>query len=90
MKIPTMKCIIWVLVCLGAKPAFASSCDSLAALALQDTTITMAQVVQAGQFTAPGERQGAGRGANPYKDLPEFCRVAAMQKLRSCASWMSL
>ncbi len=80
MKIPTMKCTIWILAYLSAVPAFASSCDSLAALALKDTTITMAQLVPAGQFSAPGERQAAGRGANPYKDLSEFCRVAATLK----------
>jgi hypothetical protein len=49
----------------------------VASLKLKDTTITMAQLVPAGQFAAPGERQGAGRGANRYTDLPEFCRVAA-------------
>jgi feruloyl esterase len=33
----------------------------------------MAKPVAAGEFSPPG---GGGRGANPYKDLPEFCRVA--------------
>ena len=80
MKIPTMKCAIWVFACLSAAPAFASSCDSLAALGLKDTTITVAQLVPAGQFSAPGERQTVGRGGNPYKDLSEFCRVAATLK----------
>jgi feruloyl esterase len=77
MKFAAMTCAIGVLVCLPAVPASASSCDSLAALALQDTTITMAQLVPAGQFSPPGERQAVGRGINPYKDLAEFCRVAA-------------
>jgi feruloyl esterase len=80
MKISTMMCAIWVLACLSAEPAFASSCESLAALALKDTVITMAQLVPAGQFPAPGARQAAGRGANPYTDLSEFCRVAATLK----------
>jgi feruloyl esterase len=66
-----------VLVCLIAAPAFAASCESLASLALPDTTITMAQVVSAGAFSAPGAGQSKG---NPYKDLPEFCRVAATLK----------
>ena len=79
MKILAMTCAIGVLACLSAPPAFAaSSCDSLAALALKDTTITQAQLVPAGQFSAPG--QAAGRGANPYAGLPEFCRVAATIK----------
>src|SRR5438552_1045269 len=77
MKSVAMTCAIWVLVCLAAAPASAASCDSVRALELTDTTITLAQLVPAGQFPAPGERQGTGRGVNPYTDLPEFCRVAA-------------
>jgi feruloyl esterase len=60
-------------------PAFAASCESLASLALPNTTITAAQIVPAGQFSPPGPA-GKGKGANPYKDLPEFCRVAATLK----------
>jgi feruloyl esterase len=73
MKISPMKCAVWILVFLSAVPAFAATCDSLKTLALTDTTVTMAQVVPAGQFSPPG---GGGRGANPYKELAEFCRVA--------------
>jgi feruloyl esterase len=80
MKISGVTCALWVLACLSGKPASASSCDSLAALALKDTTITMSQLVPPGQFSAPGGRQTAGRGANPYADLSEFCRVAATLK----------
>ena len=80
MKIPKTKCVHWVFACLTAVPAFAASCDSLATLALPNATITMAQVVPAGQFSAPGAGQAGGRGANPYADLPEFCRVAATVK----------
>src|SRR3989442_984212 len=78
------KCTRWVLSCLIATPVFAASCDSLASLALPDTTITLAQVVPAGQFSPPGAGQAKGKGkgpaATPYKDLPEFCRVAATLK----------
>jgi feruloyl esterase len=74
---PMMTCAMWVFACLAATPVLAATCDTLAALKLKDTTITTAQLVPAGQFSAPGERQPAGRGANAYKDLPEFCRVAA-------------
>ena len=80
MKIPAMTSALSVLACLSAGPASASTCDSLAALALKDAVITMAQLVPAGQFSAPGPRQTAGRGANPYTDLAEFCRVAATLK----------
>ncbi len=76
-----MICAIGVLMSLSSVSAFAaSSCDSLAMLALKDTTVTMAQLVPAGQFSPPGERQGGGRGANPYKDLADFCRVAVTIK----------
>ena len=80
MKISRMTGAIWVIACLSAKPTLAVTCDSLAALALKDTTITAAQLVPPGQFPPPAGRQNAGSGANPYKDLPEFCRVAATLK----------
>jgi feruloyl esterase len=58
--------------------AQAKSCESLASLALPNTTITAAQPVAAGAFTPPG---GAGRGAGPaFGDLPAFCRVQATAK----------
>jgi len=45
------------------------SCESLAQLALPNTKITIAQTVNAGEFTPPGR--------TAIKDLPAFCRVAA-------------
>ena len=76
MKIATLGCAVWMLGCLCAVPALGSPCDSLTALKLKDARVTSAQLVPAGQFPAAGgERQGAG--ARSYKDLPEFCRVAA-------------
>jgi feruloyl esterase len=51
----------------------AASCESLLKLELPNTTITAAESVPAGGFTAPGGR-GAGAGA---ANLPAFCRVAA-------------
>ena len=59
---------------------FAAPCDTLTSLKLPDTAITSAQVVPPGQFSAPAEGQAKGKGANPYVDLPEFCRVAATIK----------
>ena len=50
--------------------ANAATCESLASLALPNTTITMAQAVNAGALTLPGN----------FKDLPAFCRVAATLK----------
>jgi feruloyl esterase len=78
MKTPALTCAMWALACASATPAFAAPCDSLSTLKLQDGTVTLAQVTPAGQFSAPGGRQGGGpTPANPYKSLPEFCRVAA-------------
>ncbi|PYS35018.1 MAG: hypothetical protein DMG14_28010, partial [Acidobacteria bacterium] len=77
MKTATMIVTISILLTVCAASAFASSCDSVLALKLPDTTITTAQLVPAGQFSPPG---GGGRGANPYRDLPEFCRVTATIK----------
>ena len=57
----------------------AASCDSLASMALPQTSITLATVVEAGALTPPG-----AAGANPpgpagqiFRGLPAFCRVAA-------------
>jgi feruloyl esterase len=74
-----MRKSLLILVGMIASPAFAASCESLASLAFSNTTITSAQVVAAGQFSPPGPA-GKGKGANVYKDLPEFCRVAATLK----------
>jgi len=58
--------------------AAATSCENLAKLALPNTTITLAQSVAAGALPAPGGRGGAQ--ANPFANLPAFCRVAATLK----------
>jgi hypothetical protein len=50
-------------------PAAVASCASLAGLALPDTTITIAQMIPAGPYTAPN-------GA-VFTNLPPFCRIAA-------------
>jgi hypothetical protein len=61
-----------------ASPALAAvPCESLSTLKLSNTTITLAQSVNAGQFTAPGGRGGGARGGgNAFANLPAFCRVA--------------
>jgi feruloyl esterase len=60
----------------SSKVFAAVPCESLAALKLSNTTITVAQSVGPGQFVAPGGR-GGGRGGNAYANLPAFCRVGA-------------
>ena len=61
----------------AARPSSAATaCEDLSKLSPPNTTITLAQSVAAGAFTAPGGRGGA----NPFADLPAFCRVAATLK----------
>jgi feruloyl esterase len=57
------------LVGISAIPAAAATCGSLARLGLPDTTITAAQSVAAGTYTAPD--------GEIFTNLPAFCRVAA-------------
>jgi feruloyl esterase len=69
--------IVLALVITGvAHAAAGATCESLASLSLPNATITMAQTVAPGAFTLPAGGR-AGRGGNPFRDLPAFCRVAA-------------
>jgi feruloyl esterase len=54
---------------IAATPAAAATCASLAGLALPDTTITAAEPVAAGTYTAPN--------GQVFANLPAFCRIAA-------------
>jgi feruloyl esterase len=72
------KSIALVIACLTAVPAYAAPCGSLAALKLKDASITSATLVAPGTFSPPGDQPArAGGPGVSYKDLPEFCRVAA-------------
>lgn len=65
---------------LNAAPMNSASCESLAKLALPDTTIDMAEIVPAGGLRLPAPRGGGEEGSADvprYSDLPAFCRVAA-------------
>jgi feruloyl esterase len=53
----------------GAGQAAAETCENLASLKLPDTTITAAQSIPAGTYTAPN--------GEVFKNMPAFCRVAA-------------
>ena len=70
----------------------ATSCENLASLKLQDTTITLAQTVAAGAFAPPVGPGGRGFPglADAFKDLPAFCRVAATLKPSSDSGTMML
>ena len=59
----------------AAACASAAGCDSLSSIKMENATITAAQVVAPGAFAVPGGR--AGKGPNPYQNLPAFCRVQA-------------
>ncbi|MGH8247318.1 MAG: tannase/feruloyl esterase family alpha/beta hydrolase, partial [Gammaproteobacteria bacterium] len=65
---------------LGATNTSAATCESLAALVLPDTSITMAQSVAAGGLTLPGRGRGAAQQNAAAADLPAFCRIAATLK----------
>ena len=67
---------VCVALCVSFEPLTAAgSCESLSALKLPDTTITMAQSVAAGGFSPP-----TTGGGEAFKTLPAFCRVAATIK----------
>jgi feruloyl esterase len=53
----------------GATSAAAATCESLSGLVLSDTTITAAEPVAAGTYTAPD--------CEVFTNLPAFCRIAA-------------
>jgi feruloyl esterase len=82
-----MRAILLTLVLSTATPAAAATCESLASLALPETTITSAQIVAAGEFSVPGGRGPQANASAPstplragFQDLPAFCRVAATLK----------
>ena len=58
----------------------AATCESLLALSLENTTITLAQSVAAGAFSLPVIGQGAAQQNASFKQLRAFCRVAATLK----------
>jgi len=60
-----------VILCF-ASAVHSAPCETIKTISLSHTTITMAQTVPSGGFTPQG-----GRGADAFKSLPAFCRVAA-------------
>jgi feruloyl esterase len=75
MKRFVISCVVGTFSCLAAMPAAAATCDTLASLALKNVKVTRAELVPAGHFTPPGDRPAGA--TNPFKSLPDFCRVAA-------------
>jgi feruloyl esterase len=70
-------CAVLLAALIGARTlTAAASCESLKSMMLRDTTITSAQVIDAGTFVPPAP---AGAPApQPFRDLPAFCLVTAM------------
>jgi feruloyl esterase len=61
--------------------ATAATCESLTSLTVPGGTVTSAQTVAPGAFTAPAGRGGGGQtGQNPYAKLGSFCRVSLTLK----------
>ncbi|HXN19030.1 MAG TPA: tannase/feruloyl esterase family alpha/beta hydrolase, partial [Candidatus Binatus sp.] len=60
---------IFAFATVGADYAAAGTCESLASLELPNTTITAAQSIPAGTYTAPNGEM--------FENMPAFCRVAA-------------
>jgi feruloyl esterase len=70
--------LLWPAVA-GAQARSASvACERLAAVAMPGTTVTSAQAVRAGAFTPPA---APGATAQPFSDLPAFCRVVGSTRV---------
>jgi feruloyl esterase len=71
-----------LLIALSSSAAAATSCESLAQLALPHASVTLAQAVPAGQLTLPAGAMPSFPGFPPpnFGNLPATCRVAATLK----------
>jgi feruloyl esterase len=77
---PRFVLLVAVITPLVAEGAAAATCESLSAATVANGTVTLAQVVAAGSFTAPGRGGGPAAAAAPYAKLAAFCRVAVTLK----------
>jgi feruloyl esterase len=69
---------LFTIAAIATAPVFgATACESLTALKLKNTTITMAEPVAAGAFTPPERAGGKGQQGSAFLNLAAFCRVAA-------------
>jgi tannase/feruloyl esterase len=68
-----MRIVFSSLIFLGIVPTlYSATCETVKSQNFPNTTITLTQSIAPGAFTAP-----SGRGADAFKQLPAFCRVAA-------------
>ena len=66
---------VWfAFVVVSVRSAAAATCESIAALALPNAKVTVAQPVAPGAFTPPGS---TGPVPTVFAKLPTFCRVTA-------------
>ena len=78
-----MRTLLLLIASGSAAMALAADCESLASLKLENTTVTLAQMVAAGTFTPPRSALPAintNRSAASYKEMPAFCRVQGIIK----------
>lgn len=70
---------ITLMLAFAALPLAAATCEGLKSLNIPHTTVTLAETVPAGQFKLPASAQPQFPGARTpdFKDVPEFCRIAA-------------
>ncbi len=84
MKLPVVIFVAIMMNMLSSPGSAAATCESLTSLKLPDTAIRFAQTVAAGALNPPSSFPAPGpRGGLTFvsaKDLPEFCRVAAVTR----------
>src|SRR5262245_19217700 len=79
-RLMTALALSLVVLLFSSSPSMAATaCADLAKLSLPNTVVMLAQQIEAGAFTPPPPRGGAGGpgGVNPFANLPAFCRVQA-------------
>ena len=67
-------CAVLLAMLMHAHVLNAAACESLSSVALPNTSVTLAQMVPAGEFTPAGAGPAA---VQQFSRLPAFCRVAA-------------
>lgn len=74
----TFSALLLAVLTFSSTSIAAQTCEKLAGLKLENTTITGAQPIAAGAFTPPSGPPGPY--AAPYRELPAFCRVTGVIK----------
>ena len=80
LAVPIGSLALLAIAALFPATAAAAPCDSMARLALPNTVITSADAIAAGSFTPLGRQPPPAQLLQNFKNLPAFCRVAAIIK----------